>query len=101
VGIQIRVNKCAVRTRRWRFVDNKTLYDISNDPGETKDVVSSHPEVVEQLRKSYDRWWASTLPLMVNEGLPRVAPDDQPLPLRYNKQLKEQGIPDWIPPAFE
>jgi arylsulfatase len=89
--------KCAVRTERWRFVNNANLYDIANDPSETTDVADSHPEVIEQLRKSYDKWWNSVLPLMVNEDLPTVKPEDQPLALRYNKQLKEKGIPDWAP----
>ena len=89
--------KCAVRTDRWRFVNNENLYDISNDPSETTDVAGAHPEVVEKLRKSYDKWWESVLPLMVNEGLPKVAPEDMPLAIRYNKQLKEKGIPEWAP----
>jgi arylsulfatase A-like enzyme len=89
--------KSAVRTERWRFVNNTMLYDISNDPFETTDVAGSHPEVVEKLRISYDKWWASVLPLMVNEDLPKVAPEDQPLAIRYNKQLKEKGIPEWAP----
>lgn len=89
--------KTAVRTERWRFVNNQALYDISTDPFETTDVASSHPEVVETLRKSYDQWWASVLPMMVNEDLPKVAPEDQPLAIRYNQQLKEIGIPEWAP----
>jgi arylsulfatase len=87
--------KCAVRTDRWRFVDNTNLYDISNDPGETTDVASAHPEVVDQLRKSYDLWWASVVPLMVNENMPKLK--EQPLAVRYEKQLQEKGIPDWAP----
>lgn len=93
--------KCAVRTERWRFVNNRELYDISVDPNETMDVSADHPEVVDRLRRSYDRWWASVLPLMVNEGLPRVPPEDQPLAIRYHKQLKEQGIPEWTPAKIE
>ncbi len=85
----------AVRTQRWRFVNNEQLYDISNDPGETKDVSGSHPEVVAGLRKSYDAWWASALPLMVNEGLPNVK--EHPLHIRYEQQKKEKGIPEWAP----
>ncbi|WP_372808314.1 arylsulfatase [Pontiella sp.] len=92
--------KCAVRTERWRFVNNANLYDISNDPSETTDVADAHPEVVEQLRKSFDKWWESVLPMMVNEDLPKVAPEDMPLAIRYNKQLKEKGIPDWAPDAL-
>jgi arylsulfatase len=93
--------KSAVRTQRWRFVNNKELYDISNDPGETTNVASSHPEVVGELRKSYDRWWESVLPMMVNEDLPKVAPEDQPLAVRYNKQLAEKGIPEWAPAPID
>jgi arylsulfatase len=91
--------KCAVRTDRWRFVNNAELYDISSDPGETKEVAASYPEVVDQLRKSYDKWWASTLPLMINEGLPKLK--EQPLAVRYEKQLKERSIPDWAPADVE
>lgn len=93
--------KCAVRTERWRLVNNNELYDISNDPGETNDVAEQHPEVVDQLRRSYDQWWTSALPLMVNEGLPKVAPKDLPFPKRYEKQLEEEGIPDWMPADVE
>ena len=89
--------KCAVRTSKWRFVNNMELYDIENDPSETNDVAAQHPDVVAQLRKSYDRWWDSTEPLLVNENLPRVKPEDQPFALRYAKQLAEKGIPDWAP----
>ncbi len=89
--------KCAVRTERWRFVNNTNLYDISADPSETTDVAAFYPEVVDQLSKSYDKWWDSVLPLMVNEDLPKVEPEDQPLAIRYNKQLQEKGIPEWAP----
>ncbi|TWU32532.1 arylsulfatase [Novipirellula artificiosorum] len=89
--------KCAVRTDRWRFVNNEKLYDISADPGETTDVADSNPEVVGNLRKSYDVWWTSLTPLLVNENLPKVKPTDQPLAIRYHKQLEEKGIPEWAP----
>jgi arylsulfatase len=88
---------CAVRTTRWRFVNNKELYDISKDPGETTNVASSHPEVIAELRKSYDKWWESVLPLMVNEGLPEIAPKNASLAKQYYKQVDEQGIPEWAP----
>ncbi len=89
--------KCAVRTGRWRFVNNMSLYDIANDPYEATDVAGSHPEVIAQLRKFYNQWWDSVLPLMVNENLPKVPPEKQPLSIRYNKQLEEKGIPEWAP----
>jgi arylsulfatase len=85
----------AVRTERWRFVNNKELYDIEVDPSQTTDVAASYPEVIDGLRKSYEQWWASTLPLMVNEDLPKV--EVHPFEIRYEEQLKEQGIPLWAP----
>ncbi|MEP2776157.1 MAG: arylsulfatase [Luteolibacter sp.] len=91
--------KCAVRTERWRLVNNEQLYDISADPNETKDVAKEHPEVVSELRKSYDQWWESAVPLMVNEGLPKVK--EHPLHVRYEKQLAEKGIPEWAPAPLQ
>jgi arylsulfatase A-like enzyme len=92
--------KSAVRTQRWRFVENRDLYDISKDPGEKTNVATQYPEVVENLRAAYDDWWESAKPLMVNEGLPTVKPEDQPFALLYAKKLKEKGIPDWAPPPL-
>ncbi|MDB4345746.1 arylsulfatase [bacterium] len=89
--------KSAVRTEQWRLVNNVELYDISKDRGETTNVAAQYPEVVDRLSKSYGKWWDSVIPLMVNEDLPKVAPEDQPFAIRYEKQLKEKGIPEWSP----
>ncbi|MDO7172468.1 arylsulfatase [Mariniflexile sp. AS56] len=89
--------KSAVRTQQWRFSNNKELFDISVDPSEKNNVAAEHPEVIAGMQKSYNNWWEHVKPLMVNEGLPVVAPEDQPFAKRYNKQLKEQGIPEWAP----
>ena len=89
---------CAVRTQRWRFVNNEELFDISKDPYEDNNVAADHPDVVSSMREAYDEWWAETLPLMVNEDVP-FAPA-QPQAVRYEKQLKERGIPDWKPPKL-
>ncbi len=88
---------CAVRTQRWRFVNGTELYDLRVDPGEKQDVAARYPEVFSELRSAYDSWWDEVVPLMVNEGLPTVKPEDQPFAIRYDKQLKEMGIPKWDP----
>ena len=88
--------ECAVRTARWRFVNNRVLYDISNDPYEKKDVSGQYPEVVAQLRRVYDAWWEETLPLMVNEDRPYTK--EQPQWVRYEQQKRDRGIPDWNEP---
>ncbi|WP_066217792.1 arylsulfatase [Formosa haliotis] len=93
--------KSAIRTQEWRFDNNSQLYNIPNDPSETNDVYAEHPELIAHLRTTYDKWWENTKPLMVNEGLPKVEPKDQPLAKRYYKQLKETGIPEWQPKSTE
>ncbi len=89
---------CAVRTQRWRWVNNQELYDISADPYEATNVADQHPDVIAKLRKEYDRWWQETVPLMVNEDAP-YAPQ-QPQAVRYEKQKAQRGIPDWNPPSL-
>lgn len=91
-------NKCAVRSQRWRFVNNKELYDIDADPYEKVDVADAHPDVIENLRTAYDQWWDDTVPLMVNEDAPYAA--RQPQEVRYEKQVADKGIPDWIAPKL-
>ena len=93
--------KAAVRTERWRLSNNNGLYDILADAGEKNNVFDANPEIVAKLQASYDKWWESVLPLMVNEGLPKVAPEDQPLVKRYYKQLEAYGIPDWSPDSID
>ncbi|MEM6632676.1 MAG: arylsulfatase [Bacteroidota bacterium] len=46
----------AVMTDQWRLVRDE-LFDIQQDPGQTEDVSTGHPEVVEQLKAAYEGWW--------------------------------------------
>ncbi len=49
---------CAVRTQRHKLVDGNELYDLEADPAEQRDLAAQHPEIVDRMRKSYDRWFA-------------------------------------------
>jgi len=81
---------CAVRNARFRLVNDRELYDIRNDPGETKNVIDQFPEVVAQMRKAYDQWWSEVLPAMENEDA--VGPKINPFKELYWKQFG--GGPD-------
>ena len=77
---------CAIRTARWRLVNNKELYDITADPGETVNVIDKHPEVVAALRSAYDQWWDEVIPATRfndNAELPEINPFKE----RYWKQF--------------
>ncbi|TWU58596.1 Arylsulfatase [Rubripirellula tenax] len=62
-------SKAAIQNSRFSLVENTALYDLKADPGETKNVIDQHPEIVTQLRAAYDAWWNDIQPLMVNEDV--------------------------------
>jgi arylsulfatase len=62
--------RVSIQNKRFTLVNNKNgeeLFDLKNDPGETKNVIAEHPKVVNQLRKTYDKWWIRMQPGLVNE----------------------------------
>jgi arylsulfatase A-like enzyme len=50
--------RATVMTERWRLVGDRQLFDIDADPGQQQDVAAAHPEVVGELRRAYEDWWA-------------------------------------------
>ena len=62
-------SKCAIQNSRFTLVNNKELYDLKTDPGETENVIGAHPDVVAKLRAAYDQWWNDVQPLLVNENV--------------------------------
>jgi arylsulfatase len=87
---QAKFTKCAIQNSRFTLVNNSELYDLESDPGETINVMADHPEVVAQLRSEYDRWWAETQPMIVNESAEK--PKVQPFRELYLKRFGR--IPD-------
>jgi len=50
---------CSVMTERWRLVNDKELYDMTTDPGQQRDLAREQPQVVNELRAAYQRYWTS------------------------------------------
>jgi arylsulfatase len=82
---------CAIQNSRFTLVNNKELYDLKSDPGESKNIIHDHPEVVTTLRTQYDRWWNEVQPLLVNENV--VGPSINPFQERYYKQFGGSPTP--------
>jgi arylsulfatase len=78
--------KCSVRSARFRFVNNKELYDILNDPGETKNLIDEHPDVAAKMREAYDKWWDEVLPA-TKENEQAVGPEINPFKELYWQQF--------------
>jgi arylsulfatase len=77
--------ECAVRSKRFRLVNNRELYDIESDPGEQKNMINNHPEVVAEMRRAYDEWWDSVQPRLINEDVPLA--DENAFATLYREQV--------------
>lgn len=82
--------RSSIRDSRFRLVEDKELFDLAADRGETINVIDKHPEAVAKLRAAYDQWWLEVQPLLVNEDA--VGPDVNPFKALYWKQFG--GGPD-------
>ncbi len=60
--------RTAGMTNRWRLIHNEELYDIIDDPGQKKNVIEKHPEVVAEIRDEFEVYWKL------------VSPNDRELP---------------------
>lgn len=47
----------AVLWGRWRWLENRSLYDLASDPLQNRDVAAENPEVVARMRAHLDHWW--------------------------------------------
>ena len=47
----------AVLWKKWRYLNDKSLYNISKDPHEDTDVAAQYPEVVAKMSAHLDTWW--------------------------------------------
>ena len=79
----------SIRDNRYTLVENKELFDLATDPGETTNVIAEHPDEVAQLRAAYDAWWQEILPCLENEDA--VGPAVNPFKELYWRQMKNSG----------
>lgn len=83
---------CAVRDGRYTLVSEKggakpqwQLFDIKADPGESKDIANTNPEIVRRLSGEFDRWWDSIQSQQVNDDV--IGPEINPFKELYWKQF--------------
>jgi hypothetical protein len=60
--------RSAVMTQRWRLANGRELYDMESDPGQRTDVAAQHPQIVAELRGSYERWWTDMGPSLARDA---------------------------------
>jgi arylsulfatase A-like enzyme len=50
-------NNCAARDQRYKLVNGKELYDLQEDPSESRDLSAAQPERVAAMRAGYEAWF--------------------------------------------
>ena len=55
-------DRVSVRTQRFRLDHQGNLYDMQNDPGQTRDVSKQHSTVALELRRAKEGWSRTFLP---------------------------------------
>ena len=50
---------CVARDE-WRLISGKQLYDLTNDREQRHDLSKKYPEIVEELKEEYKKWWDKT-----------------------------------------
>ena len=90
----IKWKSSAVMTNRWRLCNGKDLYDMTTDPGQTKNVANSHPEVVTRLTKFYEDWWAELEPTFAQSTAIYLGhPSENPARLTSHDWITTQTTP--------
>jgi len=51
-------NGAAVLWNRWRWLEDRALYDLAADPLQAQDIAADHLEVVQKMRSHLQAWWA-------------------------------------------
>ncbi len=85
--------QCSVRTPEYHLVSTTTkdaqpswmLFDTRTDYGEKQDIAAQHAKIVAEMSAAYEKWWASVVPMMVNENVP-LAPAN-PFRTLHKKQF--------------
>ena len=64
--------RVSLRTQRFRLDHQGRLYDMLEDPGQSKDVAEDHPAIATQLRAARDSWAKEILPELKQHPRPFV-----------------------------
>ena len=82
---EAKFSNCSIRDSRYTLVNNRELYDLQSDPGESKNILADKPDAAAKLRAAYDKWWDDVQPMLVNEDA--TGPAINPFKELYWKQF--------------
>lgn len=95
VAHPLKWQRSCVMKNRWRLVDRDLLYDIEADPEQQNDLAAQHPELVEELREGYEKWW-EICTLQADEETPvSIGASDETIRLNCMDLRNEHGMTVW------
>jgi arylsulfatase A-like enzyme len=87
-----------VMDKAWRLVNGSELYNMTDDLGQTQNVIDQHPEVAERLAKGYEQWWQSIMDDEVNERYAYIkvgTPHENPSRISSHDMLTGKHLHAW------
>jgi len=69
--------RVSVRSQRYRLDDADRLYDMTTDPGQTKDISTTQPELHKMMKSAVEAWR--------KDVLANGKADDRPFPVGYHE----------------
>jgi arylsulfatase A-like enzyme/glucose/arabinose dehydrogenase/azurin len=80
---------------RWRLIDGKELYDLTEDPAQRNDIAAKYPNVVTELGDLYSPFWESVSPRMTPVSIDLGNSDENPTVLCSQDWYMPTGNPPW------
>ena len=63
----VKYKNYSVMDKDWRLVNGDELYNVSEDLGQSRNLIDNYPEEATRLAGDYERWWQSILEEGVDE----------------------------------
>jgi len=85
-------NSCVMSTD-WRLIDGEELYNVVDDPGQQNDMAKEYPDIVSEMLRFYDQWWASVEPDMEYAEIPLGNEAANPVLITIHDMHTAENIP--------
>ena len=84
---------------RWPAEPVVSLYHVDDDIGETNDLQSENMEVVTEMLKQYEAWWAEMDRYLINEDKDKKR-EKGIFGTGLRQQMETEGLDTWEPPQL-
>jgi len=91
----IKWKQSSVMSQGWRLINGKELYNINSDPGQVRDLASTHPQKVEKMRAFYDAWWEELEPTFARTTELYIGHPEHPVVSLTSHDWIQEEYPPW------